>query len=220
MADARQPGDDDNVVEAAVDPTVKHIEDLRKAADDDSAFAKSQADFAAVEHDHAVQLRAEHRDAEADEINRDALQQMDAAKRTMQHSTEEAAEADVLETQQKHKWAGELRAMPNQSLDTLRTAVSRVRTFVEEMSPGDLLAVGLAAQMNGQQLSALRQQITTTGLALEEALVSPQSVRANAGRIVEDLVAFVAAVMTIADHLPPLFELMRHFGQLLMQFHI
>lgn len=211
---------DETIIEADPDPTAVKISQMQHAADEDASFAQAEAAFAAQENKHAERLREEHRDADADRYQHDAQERMKDAGRVMEQSNNESADANRLREQQEQKLALVLQELPNQSLATLRTAVSEVRLYVQNLSSPEKLKVGLATSMNEQQIEELREHIVVTGFAIEQALATGDSARTHAGQVVQDLVAFVAAVMTIADHLPALLDIVHRFGQVLLQFHL
>lgn len=220
MVDHRQTDDDDNIVDADPDPVTIRITQAQHAADEDASFAKAEAAFAAQEHQHAQRLREERRDAEADRYEHDAQARMTDAHDVMQQANREAAEANTLREQQTQRLAVVLRELPSQSLASLATAVGEVRRYVQNLTPAEKLKVGLAGHLNEHQIEELREHIVVTGFAIEQALSSGERTKANAVHVVEDLVAFVAAVMTLADHLPSLMDLIQRFGQTLSQFHL
>lgn len=217
---SNDPNSDPTVVDAAPDPQVEKINRLHAEANADAEFAEAEAAFAREERERATRLHEEGRDDEADTTQLDAARHMQHALRVMHESNQEETEAGELEDERKRNLALVLRKMPEQSLETLRDAVTQVRTLVEELSPADKLAVCLAARMDQVHLEQLSAQVVSTGLALEQTLASAQRVKADPIRVIEDLVGFLAAAMTIADHFEPLMRLVQHFGQLLLQFRI
>lgn len=213
-----QPPQD--VVDADPDPTAVRIAQLEAEADEDAGFARAEAGFAAQEHQHAQELRKEGKIQEAVVYDDDARGRMEDASQVMEQANKETAEAERLREKEKEKLSLVLREMPNQGLATLRTAVSEVRLSVQNLSQADRLRVGLAAHLDEQRMEELREIVIIKGYAIEQALASGEHARKDAHHVIQDLVTFVAAVMTIADHLPPLLELVNRFGQLLLQFRL
>lgn len=212
--------DDPSIVEPAQDPAAVHLQQQQQMADGDADFARTEARFAVQEQKHVLQLRREGRWQEAESYARDARERMHDADMTMQVALEEDEEAEHLREDREKRLAVELQQMPNQSIATLRTAVADVRLFVQDMDPSDKLKVGLASGMNEDRIEAIRERAIVAGYAIEQALGIDAAVRSNPRQIIADLVTFTAAVMTLADHLPALMELVTRFGQLLSQFHL
>jgi hypothetical protein len=224
MANAPQQGndadDDQNIIEADEDPLVKRIQHERELDDEEAGFAAREAEFAAAAEQRARHLHEEHRDLEAQQIHSEAEWLMDDAIHNMQEVNRREAEVIALEAQRKQQLSLTLREMPRQSLQTLRGAVARVAEYVEHLTPEDKLSIGLNANMDAAHIEEIRAEIVVRGQTLDRWLASEHQVRHNPIAVIEELVAFTAAVMTIADHFEPLLKLAREFGQLLLQFHI
>lgn len=215
------PADDnDDIVDAEPDPITVEIAHSQQTADEEASFAKAEAGFSTQEHRHADQLRTEGRWLEAESYDGDARERMLDAQRVMQEANAAEQAANKFREEKKHRLALDLQQMSNQSLASLRTAVVDVRAFVQNLTPADKLKVGLRTGFDEQRIEELRERVIVTGYAIEQALTSEEDVRRDAQRIIIDLVTFTAAVMTIADHIPALMDLVRHFGQLLLQFHL
>ena len=212
--------DDENIVEAEPDPTAVQIAHQLQIAEEDARFAKAEADFASQERQHVKQLREEHRWREAEYYEHDADARMLDAGRVMHDSTVEEGEANELRAKKEQQLAVDLQRMPNQNLASLRAAVSEVRVFVQNLTPADKLKVGLGAGLDEAAIAELRERVLVKGFAIEQSLAFDGGLqRQNAQQVIVDLVTFTAAVMTFADHLPALMEVVQRFGQLLMQFH-
>lgn len=215
-----QANDDPTIIEAATDPLLSRIEHERKVDDEEAGFAAQEAAFAAAAEQRAKHLHEEHRDEEAEEIHREASWLMGDAIHTMQEVNDHEKEVMALEAQRKDQLAVVLREMPRQGLQTLRDAVSRVTEFVENLTPEDKLAIGLNAHMDATHIEDVRAEIIVRGQTLDQLLATEARVRHSPAAVIEELIAFTAAVMTIADHFEPLLRLAHEFGHLLLQFHM
>ncbi len=223
MSDTQQSNNTDNdpnIVDADGDPLVQRIQHERELDDEEAEFAAQEAAFAAAAEQRAKHLHEEHRDTEAQQIHHEASWLMDDAIKTMQEVNRHDAVVVALEAQRKQQLSVTLLEMPRQRLITLRDAVSRVTEYVENLSPEDKLAIGLSARMDASHLEEIRGEIIVRGQALDQALSTEHKVKQNPMAVIEELVAFTAAVMTIANNFEPLLKLARDFGQLLLQFHI
>ncbi len=212
--------ENNETIESGQDPANVHITHHQQTADDDGEFAKAEAGFAAMEHRRAEQLRADGRWLEADYYDHDASERMHDAERVMDEATKEEYEAKQLVADKQRKLALELQRASNQTVASLRNAVGEVRTFVQNLTPNDELRVGLSAHLDLERIVELRETVVVTGFAIEQALARNGGLQEqNIQQVIFDLITFTAAVMTLADHLPALMEVVQRFGQLLLQFH-
>lgn len=213
-------GNEQDTVEADSDPLVQRIQHDRDVANEEANFARERAKFAAAEYDRAEELAVEHRDSEAQEMRRAAIADMHAATIDMEASVHHQQDVTTLEKQRKQQLSVTLREMSKQSLETLRDAVNRVTEYVENLTPDEKLTIGLNAGMDAPHLEEVRGAIISRGRVLDQTLASEYKIKHDPITVIEELIAFTAAMMTIADHFEPLLKLAHEFGQLLLQFHI
>jgi hypothetical protein len=223
MASQRNTPPDDNnadrVVDADPDPiTVRAAQLIRKAAAN-AAFARAKARFADKELLHAQFLSDEGQGEEADVFTNEAIKLMEESDRIMDQALEEDEEVKQLLDGRRREVSQALTEMPNQSLLTLRDAVSSVREFVENLSDLEIHTLSHASHQSEAMVKHQRDVVVTTGQHIEITLISIEQVRRNPNALAKQLMTFITIALEFANYLPKLHEMVSQLGRLLLQFH-
>lgn len=208
----------DTIVEADPDPNAARAAQLDSEDSEDAEFAQAEADFARKERLHARHLVEEGKVAEGEQYAHDAIDRMRDANTIMAHVQRGDAEVDRLRDAKHHELSLAVREMPDQSLMTLRDAVSAVRAYAENLTEGDVRKLSRVALLSEDVIEQKRQIILTTGVNIEITLNSVEQVRRDPYSLVRELVTFTTVAMELASHLPKLLDLINEFGRVLLQF--
>ena len=211
--------DEVTVVEAAPDPDLARAAQLESQDSENAEFAEAEAKFAQKERIHAQHLMAEGNIADGARYAHDAVAHMHDAQSVMDHVDTDDATVEQLRDKKQRELSLSVREMSAQNLMTLRDAVSAVREYVENMSELDIRKLSHAAQLSDVVVEQKRQIILNTGTNIEITLNSVEQAHHEPYALVKDLVTFTTIAMELATHLPKLLELLKAFGQILLQFH-
>lgn len=220
---SHQPSDDDmdqmRVVDADADPKANQIERMENESAAEIAFAEAAAEFARHEYDVGGDLIKEGKAQDGAELRRDATRRMNDAAAIMAQADEHEKHAEKIREVKRRELSRELRDWSDQSLLTLRDAVSEVRAYVEQMTDLDIRKVLRASDLSDDDIAQKRDIIIEYGQTIEISLNSVEQARHDPYTLVRHLVTFTTIALELARYLPPLMEKMNEFGRLLLQFH-
>jgi hypothetical protein len=208
------------VVEADPDPNAARAEQLDRANAEKAEFAKAEAEFAKKEFEHGEHLVSEGKEQEGTAYEHDATSHMQDARHIMDDASSGDREVDRMRETRRKELSLMVAAMPDQTLFTLRDAVSSVRSYVENMTELDTRMLTLAMRLSDEVVEQQRLIVIATGQNIEFTLNSIEQSRRDAPGLVRDLVTFMTITIEFATHLPQLMALVNEFGRLLLQFHL
>lgn len=211
--------DQNRVVDADVDPRTAKIERIENESATEAEFAEAEAEFARRQYDMGGDLIKDGKVQDGNSLRHNASLHMRDAATIMAHADQHEKEAERLREDKRHELSRELREWSDQSLITLRDAVSSVRTYVEQMTDFDVRKVLRASDLSEDDIAHRRDVIIDYGQIIEVTLNSVTQARHDPYTLVKYLVTFTTLTLELARYLPPLMEKMNEFGRLLLQFH-
>ncbi len=216
--------DDEGIVEAVPESNAQEINDLSTDSAHRFGFAMREAKFAQHVFRYAEDMHKRGRMADADRFTHDAEDLMDDAEENLEQAEEEEERAQRLRQQQQHQLSMALQAMHDTQLMTLRDAVQSVRRAVEDLTPTEVQRMRRIARSSEEpvadsQIEVWRETVVTTAIRIEVSLENPDTARHSAVHLVRDLSLFAAAAVELAKLAPQLMDVLRQFGQMILQFH-
>jgi hypothetical protein len=191
-------------VDADLPTSLEQEEILKADAVRHIQFGRDQAAFSEVEEKAAAQLRQLNNSELADILDVDADQHMQDATHQMELGIVELEKAGQL----RHETVWEQLAVQivqtPQQLVVWNDAVGTITQTVKQRVTVEQFAA--AAEGDVIRGRHLREQIISSGVAIRHSLNQAIELIDDARRVVMEIVEFIAAVLTVLDHVPALKE--------------
>lgn len=208
---------DEREEEDVVDAGQPTTEPQQKVLHEDAArrihFAEAEARFAGAEHHTAERLRRMGDTKRANELDDDSMSHFDDAAQEFHIAEQELDEEYELRVQDRvDSLALVVKDSSRQELVPIGQAVEAVAAYVvQHMTERDFAEAAGGDPYEGQQL---RRQVLGLSESIRHGLAHTIHSAETARRVVEEIVNFVAAILTIADHVPHLRDVVHQFGAL------
>ena len=208
--------EDENVVEAGQPTTEKEQQLLNDDAQARFDYAKAQVHFAQIEHQIADDLTHLGKPEEAKNADLEAIHLFNDAAVQAERAHQEWAEVHTLRVHDTvERMAVVVQQEPRQSLVTLSTAVSSLTTYALQLNDHDYIRAAQGDQAKARQI---HETIASLGSSIKHALSRGIQTIDVARHVVQQIVEFVAAVMTVADHVPAFHAAVQQFIPILSPF--
>jgi hypothetical protein len=188
-------------------PTSQEQEEILKSdAVRHIQFGRDQAAFSEAEEKAAAQLRQLKNSEFADILDADADQHMQDATHQMELGIVELEKANHLHHETMwEQLAVQIVQMPQQLVEWNDAVGTITQTIKQRVTAEQFAAAAEGDAISGRRL---REQIISLGVAIRHSLSQAIELIDDARRVVMEIVEFLAAVLTILDHVPVLKEVL------------